>query len=133
VSLLPGGGKVTDLRPVYRYRARCLRIIDADTLDVDTLDVEVDLGFRTHIRTPLRLLGLNAPERNTEPGRRAIEWVAVWISKTGIATNLVIDSARPGDYSGDKYGRWLATVWDEQGRCLNTELLAAGHAVPMEV
>jgi endonuclease YncB( thermonuclease family) len=77
------------LAPVYRYRARCLRIIDADTLDV-----EVDLGFRCHVRTPLRLLGVNAPERNTEPGRRAIEYVALWISKTGIATRLVIDSAK---------------------------------------
>ncbi len=114
------------LAPVYRYRARCLRIIDADTLDV-----EVDLGFRTHIRTPLRLLGVNAPERSTEPGRRAIEYVSVWISKTGIRTDLVIESAKAGDYSGDKYGRWLATVWDEQGRCLNADLLAAGHAVPM--
>jgi micrococcal nuclease len=115
------------LAPVYRYRARLLRVIDADTLDV-----EVDLGFRTHIRTPLRLLGVNAPERNTDAGRAAISWVAVWVSKTGVATRLVIDSAHPGDWSGDKYGRWLATVWDEQGRQLNADLLAAGHAVPMQ-
>jgi micrococcal nuclease len=114
------------LAPVYRYRARCLRIIDADTLDV-----EVDLGFRVHVRTPLRLLGLNAPERNTDAGRRAFEYVAVWISKTGISTTLVIDSAKAGDWSGDKYGRWLAVVHDTDGRCLNDDLLAAGHAVPM--
>lgn len=79
------------LAPVYRYRARCLRIIDADTLDV-----EVDLGFRTHIRTPLRLLGLNAPERTTEAGRSAIGWVALWMSRTGLATALIVDSAHPG-------------------------------------
>lgn len=114
------------LTPAYRYRARCLRIIDGDTLDV-----EVDLGFRCHVRTPLRLLGVNAPERNTDAGRAAIGWVALWISKTGIRTDLVIDSAKDGDWSGDKYGRWLAVVHDEHGRCLNDDLLAAGHAVPM--
>jgi micrococcal nuclease len=114
------------LSPVYRYQARLLRIIDADTLDI-----EVDLGFRTHIRTPLRLVGLNAPEHNTEAGRAAIGWVALWLAQTGIAGALVIDSAKSGDWSGDKYGRWLATVWDESGRCLNLDLLASGHAVPM--
>lgn len=115
------------LQPVYRYRARLLRLIDGDTLDV-----EVDLGFRTHVRTPLRLLGLNAPELSIQAGRDALSWVSQWMAGTGVATNLVIDSAKDGDWSGDKYGRWLATVWDEQGRCLNDDLLASGHAVPMK-
>lgn len=114
------------LIPVYRYRARLLYVHDGDTLDV-----EVDLGFRVHVRTPVRLLGLNAPELSTQAGRDALAWVSQWMAGTGIATNLVIDSAKDGDWSGDKYGRWLATVYDEQGRCLNTDLLASGHAVPM--
>jgi endonuclease YncB( thermonuclease family) len=54
------------------------------------------------------------------------------MADTGVATNLVIDSAKPGDYSGDKYGRYLATIYDTAGRCLNDGLLASGHAVPMK-
>ena len=115
------------LTPVYRYRARLLYIHDGDTLDV-----EVDLGFRVHVRTPVRLLGLNAPELSTPEGRDSLAWVSQWMTGAGIATNLVIDSAKPGDYSGDKYGRWLATVYDTAGRCLNADLLASGHAVPMK-
>lgn len=111
----------------WTYQARCLRLIDGDTLHV-----EVDLGFRSHIRTPVRLLGVNAPELSTPEGQAALTWVAGWMAGAGVSAALTIQSAHPGDYSGDKYGRWLATVWRSDGACLNDDLLASGHAVPMK-
>lgn len=106
--------------PSFRYNAQPLRIIDADTLFM-----RVDVGFRTFVETPLRLLGVNAPERNTAKGKAAIKFVQEWLRGTG---TLIVDSAKPGDY-GDKYGRYLATVYDRSGRCLNKDLVTAGHAV----
>ncbi len=114
------------MRPEYRYAATCLRVVDADTLFC-----RVDLGFRTYIETPVRLLGVNAPEKNTQAGKAAIQWVKGWLQEKG--KSLVIVSAHPGDY-GDKYGRWLASIYAGEGDdqvCLNHDLLDAGHAVVM--
>jgi micrococcal nuclease len=117
------------LQPVYRYAAQTLRVIDGDTIVV-----RVDLGFRAHIDTPLRLLGVNAPEHGTPAGDAATAYTTGWLNAAFVTAKrgpaLVIDSAKPGEYSGDKYGRWLATVWDQHGACLNEDLVSAGHAVP---
>lgn len=115
------------MQPVFQYHAMPQRLVDADTIKVT-----VDLGFRTYITTPLRLLGINAPEKNTQPGQEAIKWVQGWMGQ-GRAWDdgLIVSSAHPGDY-GDKYGRWLGTVYDLDGRCLNADILKAGHAVVMK-
>lgn len=92
--------------------------------DGDTLTLNVDLGFRVHIITPVRLAGINAAEHGTPAGDAATEFVAAAIQSAG---RITVVSAKPGKY-GDKYGRWLATVWVGD-RSLNADLVATGHAV----
>lgn len=114
--------------PAYEYLATALRLIDGDTFEV-----RVDLGFRAFIQTPLRLLGVNAPEKNTPQGQLAKEWTQGWLDLNEAWTRgLWIKSAHPGVY-GDKYGRWLAVVRSmSMVSCLNDDILKAGHAVVLK-
>lgn len=110
---------------MYEYRATVISIIDADTLKLD-----VDLGFRTHVRTTFRLSRINAPELLTLEGMQARNFVAEILSK---ATAIKITSSR-----SEKYGRWLCELFfqsaDQPGRWLNlnTLLLEKGHARPFK-
>lgn len=103
---------------VYTYRASCTRIVDADTLDL-----RVDLGLHCSIEIRARLVGVDAPERNTAEGQHATAWVGRWI----------LD--HPGPYTvrterdrQERYGRWLATIEAPDGAILNEDLVIAGHA-----
>ena len=56
-----------ELRPSYRYKAQCVRVIDGDTIVVD-----IDLGFETILKNRhIRLNGYNAAELTaTDPKER---------------------------------------------------------------
>ena len=45
---------------MYIYSAKCLRVVDGDTLDA-----QVDLGFDTFKKIRIRLVGINTPESRT--------------------------------------------------------------------
>lgn len=106
------------MKPTYTYRAVLLAVTDGDTLRL-----RIDVGFRVWVETPVRLLGLNAPEHNTPAGKSATAWVIDWMAQH---PDLVVTTlADP-----EKYGRWLATVTDESdGTDLNAALIASGHAL----
>lgn len=114
--------------PVERWWRRfdVVRIHDGDTLEVD-----LDLGFDTWTRKPIRLYGINAPELNNPDGsgKRALQYVVQWIG----------DHAPHGTYmaqftSWDKYApRFDGVLVCGQGHCLNDAMLAAGMAVPEKV
>jgi micrococcal nuclease len=108
----------------YEYRA-----IVQDVHDGDTITVDVDLGWNVWRRGErLRLLGINAPELYTDSGKAAQIWLARMLPRgTPVAVRTEKDKA-------EKYGRMLATVWDNDhddvhGDSLNDLLVAAGHAV----
>lgn len=101
----------------YAYRATVLRVIDADTLDV-----EVDVGFRMFARMPLRLYGCNAPERYTQEGAEASNYVTSLLGK--IPCPVIVETVKPID----KYGRYLANVFIGDID-LGQELISSGHAV----
>ena len=50
----------------YTYKAKLVRCVDGDTMDVD-----VDLGFHLTARIRCRLLGVNTPERGRPDFTRA--------------------------------------------------------------
>lgn len=108
--------------PAYRYRARCHRVIDADTLDLD-----VDLGFHVRRRVTIRLRGVNAPELNTAAGQAARDWTVRLLTPTPYAEEnpeLVVES-----YRGHRsFARWVGHV-NVNGDDLGALLVAAGHAV----
>ena len=115
---------------MYTYKAKIVRVIDADTLEL-----EVDCGFRLKFRDRFRLEGVNAPELNTAEGQAAKQFVIGWVDEL---RNPVGDAVVTIEtYKPDKYGRWLfSIVGREDGRQiggstspLQTSLINNGHAV----
>lgn len=107
--------------PTYTYRCDLVRVIDGDTVVVD-----VDLGFRLTARLPIRLLGIDTPERH-EPGwSEAREFTQRWCDDH--ADLSVVTQKSP-----EKYGRWLGTIQAvDASRTLNDSLLEAELAKPYD-
>lgn len=116
---------------MFEYRAKVLRVVDGDTLEV-----EVDLGFHCFFRDTVRLYGVNTPETHgpkakTEKvaGDAAVAFTQEWVNKNSMVMLRSHDAKAVGQ---EKYGRWLAVVSPAfGGTSLNDELIAAGHAVPL--
>lgn len=113
-------------RPLYRYSAKLIRVIDGDTVVL-----EIDLGFRCSIHDQhVRLLGVNTPELNGPNGLQAVDaklFTTLWFRD---APTVYIESYR--DRELDSFGRILARVFREGDPVsLNDALLAAGKAVQM--
>lgn len=109
---------------LYWYKALCKSVIDGDTLDL-----EIDLGMNIFIRERVRLAEINtseifgvkvgSDEYNAGLKSKArVEELA--LSKTVFI--LTIKDKK------EKYGRYLAKVYLEDGTCLNDLLLAEGLA-----
>lgn len=105
-------------KPEYTYAAKLLRVIDGDTIVVN-----VDLGMRISTEITVRLMGINAPELNTEAGKNARAFV-----RTLNAEQVVVKTHKDPK---DKYGRWLGEVFIN-GESLNELMIAKGHAVRMK-
>lgn len=111
---------------LYNYKAKVVRVIDGDTVDVD-----VDLGFGITRRERLRLADIDAPEIRTKDAEMkqaaiaATDFVKQWVDAVdGVVVTTVKDN--------DKYGRYLARVYAPQGECLNDLLVEKGLAVVYE-
>ena len=90
-----------DLRALYKYTARIVRVIDADTIDVD-----VDLGFRIRSRQRLRLIDINAPEPRGSERREGL------IAKRFVRSLLPVGSlVEVHSKKEDSFGRWISVVW----------------------
>jgi micrococcal nuclease len=108
---------------VYEYTARLTRIVDADTWILD-----IDLGMHVWMRGQrIRAASLNAPELSTSEGKTAKAWVEAWFAQHCPDGTVILRTSRDRN---DNYGRLLGTVLGPDGACLNTDMLAAGVAVP---
>jgi endonuclease YncB( thermonuclease family) len=108
-----------------------------DWHDGDTCHVDLDLGFGFALLAfnPIsnrpwiscRIFGINAPELKTgEPGKAATDH-ALSLCPPGTIVAVL-------SHGWDKYGgRFDATITLPDGRDFATEMLQAGHAVPMKV
>ncbi len=121
--------------PVYERHATVTRVIDGDTLYL-----AVDLGCDTTLAMTVRLIGLNAPEMNTDAGKAAKAFVEGWVdtyhrSSLLIGTRLALRTIKD---RREKYGRYLADLVpvDADGQLdapsLCQALLDAGHATPYQ-
>ncbi len=112
--------RATSPAVLFTYKATVEKVVDGDTLRV-----VVDLGFNTRTRQYLRLRGIDCPEKDTEEGKRAADFVRVRI-KT--ADEILLASSQ-----SDKYDRYLADVFfvdpNGQEQYLNNLLLEKGLAV----
>ena len=95
---------------MYEYRAKCLRVIDGDTIVAD-----IDLGFHTHLKRHVRFATVNTPEirtRNQKEKARGIK-AKVFVEKV-LASHDYCFRLVSKEWQG-KYGRVIAEIWTEQG------------------
>jgi endonuclease YncB( thermonuclease family) len=108
---------------VYEYQARLVRPVDADTYIL-----HIDLGMHVWQHdVRIRAAGINAPELSTPEGSAALRWVIDWFGQHCPDGLLTVRTQKDRN---DNYGRLLGTITAADGACLNTELLATGHAEP---
>lgn len=109
------------VRQLFVYSATVVRWIDGDTVWL-----KVDLGFRFSAELDFRLTGINTPERG-KPG---------WAEATARAQQLAPANSPVTIQSRkapDKYGRYLADIWNYNGQHVNQVLVEEGHAVAFMV
>ena len=117
-------------RDDYIRRAKIVRLVDGDTVDVD-----IDLGMSITTRQRLRLYGINTPEV------RGPEKVAGHAATQHLA-DLLVEFKHEGDWDivvqtykdkKGKFGRLLAVLIGDDGEGtsvnLNERMVADGHAV----
>jgi micrococcal nuclease len=118
---------------LYTYRARVLRVVDGDTIEVD-----IDLGYGVLLgKRLLRLSGIDCPEIKTQAGLLAKETTVKWMVENTTTKKLLTNTSSYVTFQSlsdkpDKYGRILAKVIGKDGETLNDYLVKVGHAVPYD-
>lgn len=106
-------------KQIYLYKAKIVRIVDGDTFDA-----EVDLGFHTTIKTRFRLADIDTPElRIKEQHEAAVKAKRFLEEKLLVGGTYYLVS-----HKSDKFGRWLATVYLDDGSTINGLMLKEGLA-----
>lgn len=106
---------------MYQYQGMVDRVVDGDTVDI-----LIDLGFHVTIHQRVRVNGINAPEKNTDPGKAAVAAATALLpSGTVVTVNTYKDRQ-------EKFGRFLAAIRLPDGRDYATTLIEQGHAVPWD-
>jgi micrococcal nuclease len=104
---------------MFEYQCEVIRVVDGDTVDA-----KIDLGFRIAFETRFRLTGINAPEMNTDAGKRAKQRLAELMP---VGARMKVRSEKDRT---EKYGRYLGTFIDSDGHDVNSRMVLEGHAVP---
>lgn len=108
------------VRPAYRYRATVDHIHDGDTYSLT-----LDLGLHVSITVPIRLRGVNCPEKGTVAGAAATAFVQAVF---GVAHSVIVQTHRDTEQlDRQSFARWVADVWVD-GVSLAETLLTQGHA-----
>jgi len=113
---------------MYHYQATLLRVIDADTVQI-----KIDLGFDIDgINLTVRLAGIDAPEKSTEAGKKALRWLKRQIGSGGKTLWITTKKDRK-----EKFGRYLATIWlsedsSDPSKSINQMMITKGHAKPYD-
>ena len=95
------------------------RTIDGDTI-VGTIYLPLNISMRAQY---FRLYGINAPEKTgstKDAGYKAQSYLGVLLAEEPISATF---------HGKGKYGRWLVTLHDKNGRDINQMMVHAGEAV----
>jgi micrococcal nuclease len=118
---------------IYIYKAELIRVVDGDTVDLI-----IDLGFDTLRKERFRLYGIDAPEMNTAAGKEAKAWLIGVLGPYGAIYVQTIQLSTQA--KRDKYGRFLAVLYDElptlvpimrepiHPASINVKMVVEGHA-----
>jgi len=113
---------------MYEYRAKVLKVIDGDTVDVD-----IDLGFGVWLKDErVRIMGIDTPESRTRDkvekkfGLAAKARLKELLGATPILKTQV---GKGGEDMKGKFGRILGDFLTEDGKKCGELLVKEGHAV----
>jgi len=109
-------GSTATFDDLYTYRAYVINVIDGDTFTAI-----IDLGFEFVTEQKLRLRGLDAPEMDTEEGKKAKAFLD---EKLKPGAPVIIKTEK-----SDKYDRYLADVFYAPAR---DSKISAGSARAIE-
>ena len=114
---------------MYEYKAKVIKVIDGDTVDVD-----IDLGFGISLNNErVRIMGIDTPESRT---RDKVEKKFGLASKArlkellGKTTVLKTQINKKGEDMKGKFGRVLGDFVTENGKMVTEIMIKEGHCVP---
>ena len=113
---------------MYVYRAKVIKVIDGDTVDVD-----IDLGFGISLNNErVRIMGIDTPEsrtRDKEEKKFGLAAKARLKELLGPTPILKTQIGRGGEDMKGKFGRILGDFLTEDGKKCGVQLIKEGHAV----
>ncbi len=109
---------------MYHYKAKLLRVVDGDTIDVD-----IDLGFDVWLRKQrIRLAGIDTPESRTRnKAEKALGLQAKAFLEKALTTgddHITFESLGRG-----KFGRILGKPYNANGLDICKLMIDSGNAV----
>ena len=113
---------------MYQYKAKVLKVLDGDTVDID-----LDLGFNIVLSNQrVRMAGVDTPESRTankEEKPRGLLSKKKLGEKLPVGSWQIIETQR-SDNNDDKFGRILGVFILEDGTKVNDWLIENNYAVP---
>lgn len=116
---------------MWDYRAKCLRVIDGDTLVL-----LIDQGLSSRQQESIRLLDVSSPELRDLGGLETRKFLMDWLDHwnlTLLEWPLYIITSKTSTVEPEEkrtFTRYLGKIWDiNKKSCLNEEINAflAGH------
>jgi micrococcal nuclease len=110
----------------YAYKVKVNRVVDGDTFMAS-----IDLGFRIFHEMPLRIWGVNTPERGQPGYKEATQALTEYLGldlDNNVFPMVTVITVKPKE----KYGRWLAKVILPDGSFVHTKLIEKGFGIPYQ-
>lgn len=120
---------MTDAAPKPKYSYTNVQIVRV--VDGDTIEAIIDLGFEVLMKMPLRIYGLNTPERGQTGYVEATAAVKKFLKMNPSSRNpnptarVSVNTIQ----SSEKYGRYLAEVFLPDGSSLSEKMIEGGFGV----
>ncbi len=108
--------------------SKVLRVIDGDTVIVE---LTTDMGFGGRYTRPvqLRLNRIDSYKRSTDKGLAAFHALTFLTMGEVLVKTLKGYKYMGSNYGGETVAAYMAELFTADGRNVNDELVAAGHAV----
>lgn len=114
---------------MYEYRAKVVKVVDGDTVDVD-----IDLGFGVWLKDErVRIMGIDTPESRTSDKTEKVFGLAAKArlkELLGKQTILKTQVDKSGEDMKGKFGRILGDFIGIDGRLVTEVMIEEGHCVP---
>lgn len=108
---------------MYTYEAKVVRVVDGDTIDA-----LIDLGFSTHKKIRIRMVGINTPESRT----RDLEEKKLGLAAKARLKEILKETNNEFilvSYGVGKFGRCLGELFQTaDSDSINNQLISEGHA-----